>query len=83
MSNLHKRIELFSNIGIIVVAILLGIVLVNRYLLPTSPNSETMERPEIKPGMKLSLPGVDWNRGDRTLLIVLSTNCRFCSTSLV
>jgi thiol-disulfide isomerase/thioredoxin len=81
MSNLHKKIELLSNLGIIVVAILLGVVLVNRYLLPSSPKSETVESAQIKPGMKLSLPGVDWGRSSKTLLLVLSTNCHFCTES--
>jgi thiol-disulfide isomerase/thioredoxin len=81
MSNLHKRIEIIANIGIIIVAILLGGVLVNRYLLPPSPNVEVGEGILIKPGMKLSLPGVDWDRADKTLLMVLSTNCHFCTES--
>jgi peroxiredoxin len=83
MGNLHKRVELLSNIAIIAVAILLGILLVNRYLmLPGSPKSEPVEGARIKPGMKLSLSGVDWGRGDKTLLMVLSTNCRYCTESV-
>src|SRR6185503_8682986 len=81
MRNWHKRIELLSNIGIIVVAILLGIVLVNRYLLPPSPKPEAVEGGLIKPGTKLALPNVDWGKSDRTLLLMLSTNCRFCTES--
>lgn len=82
MSNLHKRVELLANIAIVVVALLLGVVLVNRYLLSTSPKSEALEGARIKPGMKLSLSGVDWGRGDKTLLMVLSTNCRYCTESV-
>jgi thioredoxin-related protein len=82
MSHLHKRIELIANIAIIVVAILLGGVLFNRYLLSASPKAEAVERTPIKPGMKLSLSGVDWARGDKTLLLVLSTNCRYCAESV-
>ena len=81
MSNLHKRIELLSNLAIIVVAILLGVVLVNRYLLPASPKPEAVEGAQLKPGMKLSLPGVDWGGSSKTLLLVLSTNCHFCTES--
>src|ERR671917_602366 len=32
----HKRVELLANVAIIVVAVLLGVVLVRRYLLPPS-----------------------------------------------
>lgn len=81
MSNLHKRIELLANIAIIIVAVLIGGVLVKRYLLPTSPRPEVADGGSIKPGTKLALPGVDWGKSDRTLLMVLSTNCRFCTES--
>lgn len=81
MSDLHKRIELVANVAIIVVALLLGGVLVRRYLLPASPPPEAAERAGIKPGAKLSLPDVDWGRSDRTLLMVLSTKCQYCTDS--
>ena len=82
MNNLHKRVEFVANIGIIVVAILLGVVLINRYLLPSSPKPEAVEAARIKPGMKLSLSGVNWEQGSKTLLMVLSTNCRYCTESV-
>jgi hypothetical protein len=81
MRNLPKKIELLANIAIIVVAILLGVVLVNRYLLPASPKAEAGGDTRIKPGMKLSLSGVDWSKADQTLLMVLSTNCHYCTES--
>lgn len=81
MESIHKRVELFSNIGIIVVAILLGFVLVNRYLLPAFIKPDTVESARIKPGMKLSFSGLDWNKSDKTLLMVLSSNCRYCTES--
>lgn len=81
MSSLPKRIELLANVAIIVVAILLGVVLVGRYLRPTPPAPEDVERAQIEPGTKLSLPSVDWSRSDQTLLMVLSTNCHFCTES--
>jgi len=81
MSDWHKRISLLANIAIIVVAILLGVVLSTRYLFPTSPTPETARRAQIKSGTKLSLPGVDWGRSSKTLLMALSTNCRYCTES--
>lgn len=81
MSAWYKRVELLANLAIIVVALLLGAVLVKRYLWPGTPQREAVERAQIKPGDKLSLPGLDWNKGDRTLLLVLSTTCRFCTES--
>jgi len=81
MSVWYKRVELLANIAIIVVAILLGGTLVYRYLRPASPAPTSVERVQVKPGTKLSLSGVDWGKGDRTLLLVLSTTCRFCTES--
>jgi hypothetical protein len=80
MSSLIKRIELIANVGIIVVAVLLGTVLVRSYLWPRSgwqkPNAAA-----IAAGTRLSLPGVDWKANGRTLLLALSTQCHFCTDS--
>ncbi len=79
MDNLNKRIELLANVAIIVVALLLGAVLVKRYLLPQAPSPQAQSR--IQPGTKLSVPGIEWGKNERTLLLVLSTTCRFCTES--
>lgn len=79
MNNLTKRVELLANIAIIVVAVLLGGVLVKRYLLPQATSPQTQAR--IQPGTKLSVPGIEWGKNERTLLLVLSTTCHFCTES--
>lgn len=79
MNNLTKRIELLANIAIIVVAVLIGAVLVKRYLLPQAPSPQAQAR--IQPGTKLSVPGVEWGKNERTLLLILSTTCRYCTES--
>lgn len=86
MRNLPQRIQLLANIAIIVIAFLLGGVLINRYVWRTTSKSESFrseapEDPRIKPGTKLSLAGVDWSKGNQTLLLVLSTNCHYCTES--
>ena len=81
MSGLHKKIELLANVAIILVALLLGGVLVKRYLWPGAGPPQAAAPERIKPGTKLSLPGVDWGRSRQTLLLVLSTTCRFCTES--
>jgi hypothetical protein len=81
MINIHKKVELIANLAIIVVAILLCAVLIN-ILRPSTPaKSVAAEGPRITPGIKLSLPGLDWNKGDQTLLMVLSVNCHYCTES--
>jgi hypothetical protein len=79
MNNLNKRIELLANVAIIVVALLIAGVLVKRYLLPQAESPQARAR--IQPGTKLSVPGVEWGKNERTLLLVLSTSCHFCTES--
>lgn len=79
MNNLTKRLEQLANVAVIVVALLLGGVLVKRYLLPQAESPQAQAR--IQPGTKLSVPGVEWGKNERTLLLVLSTTCRYCTES--
>lgn len=79
MNNLTKRVELLANVVIIVVAVLLGGVLVKRYLLPQAESPQAQAR--IQPGTKLSVPGIEWGKNERTLLLVLSTTCHYCTES--
>jgi hypothetical protein len=82
MSNFSKRIEVAANLAIIVVALLLGGVLVKRYLWPGSEAAPAPRAdPRIPPGSKATLPGVDWAKNGRTLLLVLSRDCRYCTES--
>lgn len=75
---LSRKIEVIANIAIIVVAILLGFVLVKTYFWPTS--KDAVARPPVNiVGQKLSLPDVDWSKNGRTLVLVLQSNCRFCT----
>jgi hypothetical protein len=79
MNNLSKKVELLANVVIIVVAVLLAGVLVRRYLLPQAESPPAQAR--VQPGTKLSVPGVEWDKNERTLLLVLSTTCHFCTES--
>lgn len=77
-----KKIELLANIAIIIVAVLLGVVLVDRYLLSSDlPKPDAPQAMQIKPGSKLSFPDAAWEKSGKTLLLVLSTTCRYCNES--
>ena len=77
-----KKTEVLANIAIIVVAILLGGVLVKKYLLPgNDAGSAASADPRVPAGSKVSLPGVDWAKNGQTLLLVLSSDCRYCTES--
>lgn len=83
MNNLEKKIEILANVSIIIVAILLSIVLVQHYLL-REPDGSLVNRPatsgkQAQIGEKINLPDVDWQKNGRTLLLALSTTCRFCA----
>jgi thioredoxin-related protein len=86
-----KKVEVLANIAVIIVSIVLCSVLVKKYLF-TSHAKQTVtaaaqpiggkpSTDEIQPGTRLSLSGVDWSQSDRTLLLALSTTCRFCAES--
>ena len=79
-SKFTRTIEVTTNIAIIVVAILLGVVLVKNYLL-SGPKPDASAPPTVPTGTQLSLEGVDWGAKKRTLLMVLSDSCRFCTES--
>jgi thioredoxin-related protein len=81
MKNISRKIELFSNIAIILVALLLGGVLINRNFISTSAKPPAAESKEIKAGTKVSLSDTDWSKSDKTLVLALSTSCHFCSES--
>ncbi|HEY5839070.1 MAG TPA: hypothetical protein VIT19_08545 [Pyrinomonadaceae bacterium] len=81
MPALIKKIELLANIAIILVAILLGVALVRSFLIRPPATQPTRPGLSIAPGTKLSLTGVDWNGNGKTLILALSTNCRFCTES--
>jgi len=87
---LSRSIAIAANAATLVVAVLLSVVLVRNYLLPTSSPTllqgrSTSIRPTdlVTTGTNLSkrLSGVNWNRNGGTLILALSTHCHFCTES--
>ena len=78
MSGLTRKLEVGANIAIIAVALLLGAVLVKKFLLAPPPPPPMHQ---ISAGTKVTVPGVDWSRNGRTLVLVLQKGCHFCSES--
>lgn len=77
MSETQKKIELIANIAIILVAIILGVVLVKKFVFTESPP----ERAQPQVGAKAVLPDTDFSEKDKTLLMVLKKDCQFCTNS--
>lgn len=73
-----RKLEILTNVAIIVVAILGGAALVkNQLLAPSAP----AQPPAIAVGEKIALPGVDWQANRRTVVLVLQRGCHFCAES--
>jgi hypothetical protein len=74
---MRKKLEIAANVAIILVAVLLGYVLLDRYVF----NRPSAERPTIAAGETLPLTEVDWQRNGRTLVLVLQKGCHYCTES--
>ena len=71
-----KKIKIGANVAIIIVALATVLVLAKSYLVkPKAP------RPEIVAGLKLDAEQIDWNKNQKNVVLVLSTNCHFCKES--
>lgn len=79
---LLKKTELLANIAIIVVALLLCGVLVKKFFFNGNEAAPAHSvDPKIPAGAKAALPGVDWAKNGKTLVLVLSRDCRYCTQS--
>ena len=78
---MYKRVEFVANIAIIVAAVLLVALAINRFLLKPKSAPINQAADYLKAGDKVTLPGFDWTRSERTLVMALSTNCRYCTES--
>jgi len=80
MSKISSRVEFTANILIIVVALIFGAVLVQRYLVTSNA---PVQRAEIKPtvGTVVKLSDMDWSKQHKTLILALQTTCHFCNES--
>ncbi len=79
-SNIQKRVELFANVAIIIVTILLGYFLVQKFLLST--NSSASQSIAIKKGSKVDISDVDWQKQQQTLVIYVRKGCGYCTKSM-
>ena len=84
MRDLAKRAEVAANVAIVVVAVLLVAVLTKQHLFP-APGGNPAERPAsrqvLRSGDPVVLADVDWRKNGKTLLLVVSTTCHFCTRS--
>ena len=75
-----KTVKVTINIAITLAV--LSIVFGKNYLLSSvQPDARSPESPAVTAGTRLSLQDVNWTENKRTLLMVLSDGCRFCTES--
>ena len=80
MSGLSRKVEMFANVAIMLVAIVLCVVLVKKFVLTdAAPADSRGKQPEV--GAKVALPDTDFAANDKTLLMALKKDCRYCSES--
>jgi hypothetical protein len=70
-----------ANLATILVSVLLSAVLIKVFLLPQKFSAPIGAQPLVGLNIKQSLPGVDWAKNKRTLVLALSTQCHFCTES--
>jgi hypothetical protein len=78
MSRSGKGLVTVTNLAIVIVALLLSVLCVKKYLLvPAKPTP----LPPITLGTKISIANVDWSRSRRTFVVALQEGCHFCTES--
>ena len=78
MDRWKKYFELAANAAIVCTCILIAYVAITRFALP---NDATRNNQSLIAGTKLSVANVDWSHHEQNLVLVLSTQCHFCSES--
>lgn len=79
--NRTSKLEIIANLATIFVSLLLSVVLIRVFLLPPPVPATSRPGPQVGMSIKESLPGVDWAKNKRTLVLALSTQCHFCTES--
>ncbi len=74
-----KRVEFVTNISLITVALLISVILIKKGFWGDSERPDSRRGPTT--GTLISLPGVEWANHRKTILLVISTECSFCSGS--
>lgn len=85
---LAQALEIAANFATLIVALALTVVLVRSYILPSpaalSENARFVNPADLATAgsdMSKRIPAVNWHANGRTLVLVLSTRCHFCTES--
>ena len=78
-SNLRANIELAAQIVIAIAVLVSAGVLIKRNVFPGQPNFASL--PRINPGEHLSIPTVNWEKNEKSLVFFLRKDCAYCTSS--
>jgi thioredoxin-related protein len=78
--SLTKKLEMGAYAAIIIMTLIVGIMVVPKWLKKDS--AKRVPPPAaLKSGDRIQIPNEDWANNKKTLVLVLSTQCHFCSES--
>jgi hypothetical protein len=80
MNKSSNRINQLTNLAIVLVVLMIGVVIVKNYFLSPRPVPAVRDY-RVSPGARVSLPGTDWAGNGQTLVLVLQKGCRYCTES--
>lgn len=78
MSQWTKRLEIATNVAVLVVCLIIVAGTTYNFFAPRSPS--TSMSPNV--GEAVKLRGVEWSGSQKTLILAISTQCHFCSESV-
>lgn len=78
--------EVAANLATVVAAVVLSVVMLRVFIFPR-PATRASHPPDVEQtkrgtNLKSALPGVDWAKNGRTLIMAISTQCHFCTDSM-
>jgi thioredoxin-related protein len=77
--NVAERIQVVANICVIAAAVLLIISI--GWMVVRHSSLSHVSHSSIQSGTKLTLQDLNWSQSRQTLLLVLSTGCKYCTAS--
>lgn len=81
-SELKNKIEVVTNIVIIIAIVLVAGIAVKRHFFPDVVNSvKGNQGQQIVSGARINIPNVDWAQNKKTLVFALKNGCPYCTTS--
>ena len=75
---MKAKLEAIANVAVILLALAVGYVVLGRYV-AANRAPRTIAAGDLLP----SIPSIDWNQHQHTLVLALNTGCHFCEQSVL